>query len=251
MRRTDVRPIFSRRAISEGLNGSAWSQRTSSAFSDAVRGRPWRRPCLWAWAIPAWTHSRRRSHANAAKTASIPACARPVEGVRSNAALSQLGQFAERHHQLGDGSTPPVQPPDHDHVALATPRGLQQALTPGSLLRPQAKVLDLPGPHPVTVPEISRHRLDLQAARLLVVRRDPGVPRSAQGLGPPWPKPLAHAKWSNPLVPAVLTPHEGLADHYPFRPAGVVASGFPQRSGSSSSIRLCGCVLTRLRRSRT
>jgi hypothetical protein len=38
MRRTDVRPIPSRRATSEWLTRSALSLMSSSAFSDAVRG---------------------------------------------------------------------------------------------------------------------------------------------------------------------------------------------------------------------
>ena len=41
MRRTEVRPIPSRRAISEWLPRSALCRRMSSAFSEAVRGRPW------------------------------------------------------------------------------------------------------------------------------------------------------------------------------------------------------------------
>ena len=40
MRRTDVLPIPSRRAISEWLTRSALSRRMSSAFSEAVCGRP-------------------------------------------------------------------------------------------------------------------------------------------------------------------------------------------------------------------
>ena len=46
MCRTDVRPIPNRRALSEWLTRSALSRSTSSALSDAGRGRPCGRPSL-------------------------------------------------------------------------------------------------------------------------------------------------------------------------------------------------------------
>jgi hypothetical protein len=58
MRRTEIRPIPSRRAISEWLNRSAVSRSASSALSDADRGRPWGRPSFLACAIPARTSSQ-------------------------------------------------------------------------------------------------------------------------------------------------------------------------------------------------
>lgn len=47
-----------------------------------------------------------------------------------------------------------------------------------------------------------------------------------------------------------LASAEGTADNYPFRPDGAAGSAGFQRSGSSSSIRLFGCVLTRASTSR-
>jgi hypothetical protein len=92
MRRTYDRPIPSRRAISEGLSRSALCRRTSSAFSAAVRGRPCGRSSLRACAIPAQTRSRRISHSNSANIATIPAIARSVGVVTSNASVVSAGQ---------------------------------------------------------------------------------------------------------------------------------------------------------------
>src|SRR5438034_1337759 len=88
MRRTEVRPICNRRAISALLTLARYSFRIWSAFRAAVRGRPRRLPFCRAWASPARTRSRRISRSNSAKTASSPAIARPAGAVRSSASVS-------------------------------------------------------------------------------------------------------------------------------------------------------------------
>ena len=78
----------SRRAISDLLSPSDARRRTSSAWSEALRGRPCWRPSCRACSIPARTRSLRISRSNSAKTATIAAMARPVDVVKSNASVS-------------------------------------------------------------------------------------------------------------------------------------------------------------------
>src|SRR5262249_23109222 len=61
MRRTEVRPIFSRRAISDLLTPARCSFRISAAWTAAVAGRPSRFPFALACARPARVRSRRIS----------------------------------------------------------------------------------------------------------------------------------------------------------------------------------------------
>ena len=95
IRRTEVLPIPSRRAISVWRNRSALRRCTSSAFSDAVGGLPWGRPSFRAWAMPARTRSRRISRSNSANTASMPVIARPDGVVRSSASARDANLYRD------------------------------------------------------------------------------------------------------------------------------------------------------------
>jgi len=64
MRRTDARLMLRRAAICRLLTPSAKSVSISPACLRTVGGRPWSRPSLRAWAIPAFTRSRRISRSN-------------------------------------------------------------------------------------------------------------------------------------------------------------------------------------------
>jgi hypothetical protein len=66
MRRTDARLMLRRAAICRLLTPSAKSVSISPACLRTVGGRPWGRPSLRAWAIPAFTRSRRISRSNSA-----------------------------------------------------------------------------------------------------------------------------------------------------------------------------------------
>src|SRR5271170_6957461 len=88
IRRTEVRPICNRRAISALLTPARYSFRTWLVWSAAVCGRPNRWPFWRACARPARTRSRRISLSNSAKTASNAAMARPAGVVRSSASVS-------------------------------------------------------------------------------------------------------------------------------------------------------------------
>ena len=57
-RRTEVRPIFKQRAISDLLTPARWSFLISAAWTAAVAGRPRRFPFCRAWARPARVRSR-------------------------------------------------------------------------------------------------------------------------------------------------------------------------------------------------
>ena len=121
----------SRRAISDLLSPSDARRRTSSAWSEALRGRPCWRPSCRACSIPARTRSLRISRSNSAKTATIAAMARPVDVVKSNASVSDtkatssfLG-FSESEHQVAERAAPPIQPPHRDDVYLAAQRSVE------------------------------------------------------------------------------------------------------------------------------
>jgi len=62
-----VRPISTRRAISDLLTPARCSLRISAAWTAAVAGRPSRFPFCRAWARPARVRSRRISRSNSAK----------------------------------------------------------------------------------------------------------------------------------------------------------------------------------------
>src|ERR1035437_1162647 len=88
IRRTEVRPMLSRREISDLLRPAKCSLRIWLAWSPAVKGRPRRLPFCRGWARPARTRAPRISRSKAAKTASSAAIARPAGVVRSSASVS-------------------------------------------------------------------------------------------------------------------------------------------------------------------
>jgi transposase len=73
MRRTDARLMSRRAAIFRLLTPLANNARNSAVFCGTVGGRPCGRTSLRAWAIPAFTRSRKRSRSNSAR---LPACRR-------------------------------------------------------------------------------------------------------------------------------------------------------------------------------
>src|SRR5581483_12012275 len=88
-RRTEVRPICSRRAISDLLTPARWSFPISAACAAAVAGRPRRLPFWRAWARPARVRSPKISRSNSANIANRPAMARPAGVVRSSASVKE------------------------------------------------------------------------------------------------------------------------------------------------------------------
>src|SRR5262249_62400699 len=108
-----------------------------------------------------------------------------------------------------------------------------------------ATALSLPGEGPAAVLDITAHRLDREAERLLVVRGNPGVDRGAHGAALPGQKPPPALPRRTPCFTVPSRPPRGGGRCYPFRPGGSADSAGFQRSGNSSSIRLFGCVLTR------
>ena len=89
IRRTEVRPICTRRAISDLLTPARCSFRISAACMAAVTGRPSRFPFSRACARPPRVRSRRISLSNSAKMASRPAMARPAGVVKSSASVRE------------------------------------------------------------------------------------------------------------------------------------------------------------------
>src|SRR5512135_2330928 len=222
--------------------------RTALTVSRWPYGSGRRSPCSTGWATPSTPWATRSSRSPKRFECGV---GQPIQAMgQRDEPDAQLAQFAETHHQVGQRPAPPIQMPDHDHVDLATPRGLQQAVRPRPLPRARADVLDTPRGVPATVPEISGHRLDLQAERLLVVRRDAGVQRGAHGQALPDQKPPPDRPRRTPRFAAPAAARVGLAVIYPFRSPGSGASAGSQRSGNNSSIRLLGCVLTRSSTSR-
>ena len=255
--RTEVLPIPNRRAISEALNRSALRRRTSSAFSEAVRGLPCDRPSLRAWAIPALTRSRKISRSNSAKIASIPGH-RPSRGRRQ---VEGLGQRDEARRRDPVNSRSVV-----IRSATDRPQRSRRQTTMTSISRRRAAIRSdsrlgrsfdpsrCPRPlrdNPATILDVSRHRLDLHPQGLLVVRGNPSINRDAHGPALPGQKPPPNRAAVKPLVsPRLDGPPSGVAVIYPFRPPGSGHSAGFHRSGNNSSIRLLGCVLTRSSTSR-
>ena len=88
-RRTDVRPIFNRRAISDLPIAMRNRSLAEPALPAAVGGWPSRLPCNRACAKPARTRSHTMSLSNAANTESSPAIARPAGVARSRASVTE------------------------------------------------------------------------------------------------------------------------------------------------------------------
>src|SRR5712671_8404 len=120
MRRTEVRPILSRRAISALATPARRSFRISAAFSPAVIGRPRRLPFCRACASPARVRSRKNLLLNSAEIASRPVTDRPQR----------------------------FQTPDQHGVDLAAARGFHQLLTSLSPDRSGANIAHLHGDGP-------------------------------------------------------------------------------------------------------
>ena len=154
MRRTEVRPTSSRRAISALATPARWSLRISAACATAVAGRPRRLPFCRAWASPARVRSPRISRSNAANTASNPAIARPAGVVRSSASVSDTkptprcsSSWSVASRSVTDRPQP-VQPPYQHDIDLAATCGLQKFLPRLSLHRAGANFTDLHGDRP-------------------------------------------------------------------------------------------------------
>src|SRR5712671_3334393 len=120
MRRTEVRPILSRRAISALATPARRSFRISAAFSPAVIGRPRRLPFCRACASPARVRSRKNLLLNSAEIASRPVTDRPQR----------------------------FQTPDQHGVDLAAAHGFHQLLTSLSPDRSGANIAHLHGDGP-------------------------------------------------------------------------------------------------------
>ena len=186
IRRTEVRPICTRRAISDLLTPARCSFRISAAWIAAVAGRPSRLPFCRAWAKPARVRSRRISRSNSANMASRPAMARP--GGRSqiqrlgqrNEADAEMLQFLKGRQQIRYRPAPAVQPPHQHDIDLAAAGGLQQFLTSFSLGRTGADLTDLHGNGPAAPGGILPHGATLHRQRLLIVSGNAGIQASAE-----------------------------------------------------------------------
>lgn len=100
IRRTEVRPTRTRRAISDLLTRARCSFWIPAVCRTAVVGRPSRLLFCRAWARPARVRSRRISLSNSAKIASKPAIARPAGVVRSSS--EHDGKFLHETFPLPD-----------------------------------------------------------------------------------------------------------------------------------------------------
>ena len=186
IRRTEVRPICRRRAISDLLMPARCSFRISAAWTAAVAGRPSRFPFCRAWAKPARVRSRRISRSNSAKIGQQPG--HGSTGWRSqiqrlgqrDEADAEMLQFLERRQQIRYRPAPAVQPPHQHHIDLAAAGGLQQFLASFSLGRTGTDLTDLHGDRPAAPGGILPHGATLHGQRLLIVGGNAGVQAGAE-----------------------------------------------------------------------
>ena len=186
MRRTDVRPICSRRAISDLLTPARCSFRISAACTAAVAGRPSRFPFSRAWAKPSPSsfpqnlpfelgEDRQQSgHRSTGGRGQVQRLGQRHE------AHAEMLQFLERRQQIRYRPAPAVQPPDQHHIDLPAAGGLQQFLTSFSLGRPGANLADLHGDRPAAPGGILPHGATLHRKRLLIVGGNAGVQAGAE-----------------------------------------------------------------------
>jgi hypothetical protein len=132
-RRTEVRPIPNRRAISEWLSQSLGLQPDRLVDLERRRPRPAVRSALFprlgdpgpdslAQDLPLELGEDRQHPRHGAAR-----WGRQVEGLgQRDKADAQVGQLAKSRHQISDGSAPAIEPPDHDHVNVSSAGGYQQ-----------------------------------------------------------------------------------------------------------------------------
>ncbi len=127
--------------------------------------------------MPAFTRSRRMSHSNSAKTASMPANARPLGVVRSSASLNETKpifkavQFLQGGDEVDQRPSPAIEPPYDDDIDFSSTGGAQQFLAPRTGLGSRADFLDRRGDPPAFAFGIGAHGLELHGQRLLIVGR--------------------------------------------------------------------------------
>ena len=121
------------------------------------------------------------SRSNCAKTASIPAIARPVGVVRSSASVSdtkptpQLRQFLQRRNQIGHRSAPPVQPPHQHHIDITPTSDFHYGRAEWPRRRTGTHLFHLRDHQPSAPGCILSQHADLHGQRLLIERGDAGV----------------------------------------------------------------------------
>ena len=124
--------------------------------------------------MPADTRSRRISLSNSAKTATMPAIARPVGVVRSKASVSDTNatpsssSLLQRQREVRERATPPIEPP-HDHdVDVAASRSRHQLFTHRALPRPGLYLLQCMHDMPPAALRVLAELPKLHRNRLLV-----------------------------------------------------------------------------------
>ena len=169
--------------------------------------------------MPALTRSRKMLRSNSAKTASIPARARPLGVVRSSASLSETkptssGASSCRVETRSTSERPQRVEPPHDDLVELPPTGrLKKFLSFGPQAHTRANILDFQGNSPATLGDVIAHLSQLQRERLLVMPRDPGAQPGSHDLA--WPKTLPEWAVENPDFGNFLTLVVDLASRSP------------------------------------
>ena len=186
IRRTEVRPIWTRRAISDLLTPARCSFRISAACTAAVAGRPSRFPFSRAWAKPARVRSRRISRSNSAKMASRPAIARPAGVVRSSASVSDTKPTPRCSSSWSVASRSVTDRPQRSSrhtstTSISRRRAASSSFSRASRLRRTgAHLADLQGDRPAAPGGILPHGAALHRKCLLIVRGNAGVQAGAE-----------------------------------------------------------------------
>ena len=181
IRRTEVRPTCSRRAISALADASAMQSPDLGRVDSRCFGRPRRLPFCRAWAKPARVRSRRISRSNSANTASNPAIARPAGVVRSRASVSETkptprcSSSCRVARQIRYRPAPAVQSPHQDYIDLPAAGSLQYLLASFSLAAPDPTSRTCMAMAPAPSGGILAHGVALHRKCLLIVGGNAGV----------------------------------------------------------------------------
>ena len=227
MRRTEVRPMASRRAISALLMPARWSLRISADLAAAVAGRPSRFPFSRAWARPARTRSRRISCSNAANTRqqSSHGAARRRGQIQSfgqrHEPDAEVIQFLQCGHQIRQRASPPVQTPDQHDVDLAASGCLHQLLAAVRVRMRRSRPPSPADDRPAARDRVLAHRAHLQrnlSAGPAWRRGHTGRPATFLTAFVAWPKTSPDFAFAEARFTAISACPIRVAEHYGFRP---------------------------------
>ena len=92
-------------------------------------------------------------------------------------------QFLKCNEQIGDRSSPAIEPPHQHDIDLPAPRSFQQPLPQLALDRTGSDFLHLHGDGPATPGGIFAHSAVLHGQRLLILSGDAGIEAGANHFG--------------------------------------------------------------------